>query len=144
MVEHHVCDRRAAQRLAAAEVHLLLVHRRLRLHVKVPVVLGTQQLGEGPRHLRTLVARRVASGLDQQHPVRRVGAQPIGEHAARGAASNDDVVKLAVDRRRAAAAAEAAASDAAAAAKAQRGARAATAEPRLRWRQRQLQGKERH
>ena len=67
------------------------------------------RFGLGPEHpVRTRVADReqvtdrnvepdpvvVAAGLQDQHPVGRIGREPVGDDTAGGARADDDVVKI--------------------------------------------------
>ena len=93
-IEHAVDRARAAQRPAARAGNAAVGHALLRLHLEVPVeLLVVQQLGEAGRDVdpHRLVAR---ARFEQQYLDARVLAQPAGQHAARRAAPDDDVIPI--------------------------------------------------
>ena len=92
--DHPVDARRATQHLAAGVVHPSPVHERFRLGLVLPIVEATaDRKCERGRHVDEHVPLPVAPpGLDDQHAVRCVGAQAVGEGTSRGAATDDHVV----------------------------------------------------
>ena len=95
-LEDHPVDRaRAAEDLAARVVDLAPVHVRLGLRLVLPVVeAAADRPGQRGRHVDEDVPLRVhPARLEDEHPVRRVGAQPVGERTpGRSAADDDEVV----------------------------------------------------
>ncbi len=92
-VDHGVDRRAAAEHAAPRVVNAAAGQARIGLGRKAPVGAG---VGDGvqiaDRHLDPEPVV-FAARLDQQHPVLRVGAEPIGEQTARAARSHDDVVE---------------------------------------------------
>ncbi len=92
--DHGVDRRRAADHLAARIGQRAAVETGLRLGLEHPVGTGIADRKE--------VADRdvepdpvvVAAGLEDQHPVFRVGRQPVGHDAAGGARADDDIVEI--------------------------------------------------
>ena len=81
---------RTAQRLAPRPVQLPSGQLRLLGRVIVPVVAGLQQLGERRRDPDLPRPVRPAR-LQQDHPARRVGRQPVGQHTTRRPRAHDHV-----------------------------------------------------
>ena len=96
--EGHDVDRgRAAQHLAAHLLDAAAVEVRIGLGLIAPVVhLVFVQLAEPDRDVDQRI-EVAAAGFEQQHARVRVLRQAVGEHAAGGAAADDDVV-VGVDR----------------------------------------------
>ena len=97
-VDHGVDRARAAEHLAARLVAAAAVQPRLRHGLEGPVGGAVlRQHGEPGRAVdqHALVDR---AGLEQADRDRGVFAQPAGEHAARRAAADDDVVELPLPR----------------------------------------------
>jgi len=91
--EHAVDRARSADHLAARQRHAPPVEMRFWLGPVGPVEPGIgHRLEEGERHLEVKVVVRPA-GLEHQHPVRRILAQPRGNHAAGAAGADDDVIE---------------------------------------------------
>ena len=94
-LEDHPVDRaRAAQHLAAGVVDPATAHVRLGLRLVLPVVEPVaDRVRQRRRHVDEGVHPEVAAaGLEDQHPRARVGAEPVGQRAARRPAADDDVV----------------------------------------------------
>ena len=93
-VDHGVDRRTAADDAAARVADAAPGQARVGFGGKAPVGAG---VGDGVevahRHLDPEPVV-VAAGLDQQHPVIRVGAEPVGQQAARTARADDDEVEL--------------------------------------------------
>ena len=94
MVEQRVGRAAAAQHAPAGQVQRPLGRLRLRVRLEAPVPLGVEELNEGHWHRQLERARSRRSGLEQQHACLLVGAQPVGQHAASSAATDDDVIKV--------------------------------------------------
>ena len=90
-IDHGVDRARAAQRLAARPIHAPVFHRRLRRGVVKPVELRHGEPRDARRHADQQRLVR-AAGLEQQHARRGIGGEPVGQHAARRAGADDDVV----------------------------------------------------
>ena len=89
---HHVDRGRAAEHLAAHLLDAAAVEVRVRLRLVAPVVhLVFVQLAEPDRNVDQRI-EVAAAGFEQQHAGVRVFRQPVGQHAAGGAAADDDVV----------------------------------------------------
>ena len=89
---HGVDRRRTAQHLAAQGLDPPVVEIGLGLGVVAPIVAPVgPQLADAKRNMDEGIAVARAC-LDQQHRCRRVLAQPIGEHATRRTAADDDVI----------------------------------------------------
>ena len=88
----------AAQRLAARPVDAPAVHVRVRVGLEAPVVGGAPHrlaVADGQVDPQRVVGR---PRLQQQHPRRRVFAEPPGQHAAGRAGAHDDVIELFFNR----------------------------------------------
>ncbi len=99
-VDHGVDRRRAADHLAARIVERAAVEARFGLGLEHPVgarIADREQVADRNVKPDPVV---LAAGFQQQHAIGRIGGQPVGQHAARRARADDDVVVLAVDRRR--------------------------------------------
>ena len=93
-IEQAVDRARSAQHLAARLEHLAAVQARLRLGLVHPVDgFFLEQLAVAERHMDPDVAF-LRAGLEQQHRMLAVRAQPIGQHAAGRARADDDVVEF--------------------------------------------------
>ena len=96
-LEDHPVDRaRAAQHLAARVVDLAAVHVRLGLGLVLPVVeAAADRPGQRGRHVDEDVPLRVhPAGLEDEHAVRRIRSQPVGERTpGRSAPDDDEVVR---------------------------------------------------
>ena len=92
--EDHAVDRaRAAQHLAARHLDAPPARALVRLRRVAPVDRGiVDHLGDADRHARPEEARALGAGLEQQHPVGAAFRQPAGDHGARRARTDDDVV----------------------------------------------------
>ena len=92
--DHPVDAAGAAEHLAAGVEDLAAVHVRLGVGLVLPVV---EPVADRDRQRRRHVDERVlpvvgAAGLEHQDRRRRVGAEPVGDGRARGAAADDHVV----------------------------------------------------
>ena len=97
-VDHAVDRRAAAQHLATGIAQAPPVQPRHRLGHVHPVGARVADAVEIPdRNPHPVVGVRPAR-LDQQHPPRRVSAQPVGEQAAGGPGADHDMVELRVHR----------------------------------------------
>mmetsp|Transcript_23166 Transcript_23166/g.57224 ORF Transcript_23166/g.57224 Transcript_23166/m.57224 type:complete len:342 (+) Transcript_23166:1136-2161(+) len=99
-VDHPIDGGRPSQHLAAVVLHLPAAQPGLHLALEGPVVARAVDVFE--HHRRHLQRQRTVrssdcvvlrAGLDQQHAVRRVAAEPIGQHAAGGARADNHVIK---------------------------------------------------
>ena len=92
--DHPVDAARAAENLPAGVVDLAPVHERLGLRLVLPVVEPVpDRVGQRGGHVDEHVPRVIRPArLEHEHAVRRVGAEPVRERAARRAAADDDVV----------------------------------------------------
>ena len=94
----HAVDRRAApQHLAAGVVQGPAVETGFRLGLHHPVGAGIAHALEIPdRNIDPMVAV-AAAGFEQQHPVSRIGAQPVRQHAPRRPRPHDDEVVVSAE-----------------------------------------------
>ncbi len=91
-VAHGVDGTRAAQHLAARPPQRAVAQRRLGRGAVIPVhALLAHQLGQPRGHVDEGMPV-AGAGFQQQHPVGRILAQAVGQHAAGGAGTHDDVV----------------------------------------------------
>ncbi len=82
-IAHGVDRTGAPEHPAPRPPQTAMVQLRLGLRGDAPVeALVARQLGDARRHADVGMPVR-ATGLDQQHPMRRVSTEPIGQHAAR-------------------------------------------------------------
>ena len=95
-VDHRVHRARAAQRAPAGQEDRAPDQRRLGLGDVLPVQVGAELLGEPDRDADVELAVRAAR-LEQQHAVRRVLAQAVGQRAP-GRPGSDDHVAVAGHR----------------------------------------------
>ena len=96
-VRHPVDARGAAQHPAARPIERPAAELRFGVRRVGPYQARMrEELGDPGRHRDPRVAIG-GSRLEQEHATSRVGGQAVGEHAARGAASDDDEIRL--DRR---------------------------------------------
>ena len=97
-VDHAVDAARAAQHLAPPVENTPVVHVRFRFALVTPVIeFVAQRDRQSGRHVDEDIPDIVgASGLQHQHPVGRVGAEPVGQGAAGGTASHDDDSRIVV------------------------------------------------
>ena len=91
----HAVDRgRAAQDLAARLCDFASLELRLRLRLEAPVEARMADhvhvADRNPGPDRTVVV----AGFKQQHPGRRIGAEPIGQDAAGGPSSDNHVIEM--------------------------------------------------
>ena len=105
VVVHRDCPRwkimplmraRSTQHLATGVVHPPAAHVGFGLALVLPVVEPTaDRVGERGRHVDEHIPLPVgATGLEHQHPIRCVGAQPVRERTTRRTATDDDEVVL--------------------------------------------------
>ncbi len=92
--DHPVDAAAAAQHLAAGVVHPAAVHERLGLALVLPVVEAAadrehQRGGHVDEDVPLVVG---TAGLEHEHPVGRVGAEPVGQGRPCRPAADDDVV----------------------------------------------------
>ena len=94
--DHPIDAARSAEHLPAGVVDLAPVHERFRFRLVLPVVEpAADGIGQGGGHVDEDVERVVRpAGLQHQDPGGRVGAEPVRERAARGAAADDDEVSV--------------------------------------------------
>ncbi len=92
--DHPVDRRRSAQHLAAGVIDLAAIHERFGLGLVLPVVeAAADRERQCRRHVYEHVPAVVGSPrLQHQHPVGRVGGQPVGERGTGGTAADDDEV----------------------------------------------------
>ncbi len=91
-IGHHVDRRRSAQHLAAHRLDPAPVHVRLGLGAVAPVEHAVfVHLAHAERDVDERIEVAPAR-LDEQHARRSILAQPVGQHAARRASADDDVV----------------------------------------------------
>ena len=85
---------RSAQHFSARLEHLPAAEARLRLGLVHPVDrLFLEQLAVAERHMDPDIAV-LRAGLEQQHRMLAVRAQPVGEHASGGAGADDDIIEF--------------------------------------------------
>ncbi len=93
-IQEPVDRARSAQHLAARLNDLPVVELRLRFGFVKPIDLGIiEQFAEAKRHVDPEMAV-VAAGFQEQHAMAARRGQPIGQHAARGAGADDDVIEM--------------------------------------------------
>jgi hypothetical protein len=91
-IGHGVDRRRAADDAAARAFEAAAAGRGLGLGEIHPVMLALeQQARPAERNLDPRIAIP-AAGLEQQHPLALVLAQPVGQHAAGRSGADDDVI----------------------------------------------------
>jgi hypothetical protein len=91
-IDHRVDRRRAAQQLAARPVDGASVKPRLGLGAEPPVharVVEQPAIADRHPHVETPVG---SAGLQKQHVVAAIRAQPLGQHATGRARADDDIV----------------------------------------------------
>ena len=95
-VDHAVDARAATQHLAARVAQRAAVQAGVGLGVVKPVSAGVADAVEVAHWNVDPVVVIAATGLDQQHALAGVGAEPVGQQAAGGTGADDDVVEMGV------------------------------------------------
>jgi hypothetical protein len=94
-VAHGVDGRAAAEHAAARHRSDAIVGERFRLALKAPVDARiAEQKRQPDRHVNPVIVV-LAAGFQEQHFDGRIGAQPVGEHAAGRTRADDHVIEAA-------------------------------------------------
>jgi len=92
-VDHAVDARTAAQHLAARIPQRAAVQTRLGFGAELPIRSGIADAVEIAHRDVDPVVVVLAAGLDQQHPLGRIGTEPVGHQCAGRTGSDHDVVE---------------------------------------------------